>query len=207
MRRALVVGMATLTVVAALGCGPRVMVPPRIDLTEHEVLGIIEFATSEEGELGAYATRRFVEASRRDQGMVRIAELGPEVEVLEDVGHDRLDPAAFKDIGERYAVTTIFTGDLEVSDVRPDFTITPGFDFVSVSAEVDVTLDVRMVETATGASIWSSSASATESVGHVSLFGDDISFDAEDPDKAYGKLVEALVEEVTRDFRVSWKRN
>jgi hypothetical protein len=206
MKRALILVFAALAAVVALTCGPRVMVPPRIDLVEYEMLGIIEFSASEEGELGVYATRRFLEACRRDQGMVRIVELGPEVEVLGEIDHDRLDPTALRAIGEEYAVTTIFTGDLEVSDVRPDFTITPGFDFVSVSAEVDATLDVRMIETSTGASIWSNSASTTASVGHVSLFGDNISFDAEDPDKAYGKLVEALVEEVTRDFRVSWKR-
>ena len=153
-----------------------------------------------------FLTRRFVEAARRDQGMVRIVELGSETEVLGEVDHGRLDRAAFQAIGERHMLATIITGDVEISDVRPDFTITPGFDFVSVSAEVDVTLDVQMVESSSGASIWSSSASATESVGHVSLFGDNIAFDAEDPDKAYGKLVDALVEKVTRDFRVSWKR-
>ncbi len=206
MTRSFTLAMAALVVAAHLACGPRVMVPPKIDLTEYEVLGIIEFEASEEGELGVYATRRFVEAARRDQGMVRIVELGSEAEILREFGHDRLDHAALRAIGEKHVLTTIITGDVEISDVRPDFTITPGFDFVSVSAEVDVTLDVQMIEGSTGASIWSSSASATESVGHVSLFGDNIAFDAEDPEKAYGKLVDALVEEVTRDFRVSWKR-
>ncbi|UCG92699.1 MAG: hypothetical protein JSV97_03040, partial [candidate division WOR-3 bacterium] len=62
----------------ALGCGRKVMVPPRIDLKPHEVIGIIEFESSNEGKLASLATRRFMNAIRRDQGMVRIVELGAE---------------------------------------------------------------------------------------------------------------------------------
>jgi len=31
-------------------------------------------------------------------------------------------------------------------------------------------------------------------------------FDAEDPDRSYGKLVNALVEDASRDFQVTWRR-
>ena len=48
---------------------------------------------------------------------------------------------------------------------------------------------------------------ATEEVGHVSLFGGKMfGFDAQDPDKAYGKLVSALASIATRDFKVTWVR-
>ena len=199
---------AVVTLIAVLsGCGQKVMVPPRIDLKEHEVVGIIEFDSPSEGELEEYATRKFTEAIRRDQGMVRIVQLGSETVVLEGVGRDRLDQITFKALGERHDVNTIITGELVVSDIRPDLTITPGFGFASLAAEVDATLSVQMVETNSGASIWSTSASATERVGEVSLFGGEhFSFDAEDPDDAYGKLVDALVKKTTEDFRVTWKR-
>lgn len=193
--------------ISVLGCGPKVMVPPRIDLTQHEIVGIIEFKCSNEGDLGSYAKKKFIEAIRRDQGMVRIVELGNEGEVLKTIGSDRLDQDAFKVIGEKYAVSTIFVGELLISNVRPDITITPGLGYMSFAAEVDAKLDVMMVEISSGASIWSSSSNATQQVGHVSIFGGEFfTFDAEDPDEAYGKLINNLVEKASKDFRATWVR-
>ena len=64
-----------------------------------------------------------------------------------------------------------------------------------------------MVETATGASIWSCTASDTKEVGNISIFGGkNFAFNADNPEKAYGKLVNSLVNEVTKDFKVSWVR-
>lgn len=206
MKHALYLAMVTVLMAAASGCGPKVMVPPTIDLKEHEVIGIIQFESSNEGQLGPLATRKFIESARRDQGIVRIVQLGSEADVLKAVGLDRLDPAAFKALGEKYDFSTIITGELVISDVRPDFRITPGGGHMSLAAEVDASLAVQMIETATGASIWSSSAEATRRVGNVSIFGGkDVAFDAEDPEKAYGKLIDALVEETTKDFRVTWE--
>ncbi len=189
------------------GCGKKVMVPPRIDLSDHEVVGIIEFACSEKGKLGALATSRFMEFARRDQGMIRIIGLGTEAEVLKKIGRNKLDQDAFIEIGETYGVATIFTGELIISDVRPDIMITPGLGYMGFGAEVDATLSAQMLETASGASVWNNSGSATRSVGQVSIFGGSaFAFDAEDPDKAYGKLINDLVDRVTIDFQITWKR-
>ena len=207
MKRRLAVCCAVLLIATLLSCGKKVMVPPRIDLKGYEIIGIIDFSCTHEGELGSFATRKFMDSIRRDQGMVRIIDLGTEKEVLDEVDHNRLDAAAYKAIGEKYNVSTIFAGELVVSDVRPDITITPGLGYMGFGAEVDATLAAQMVETATGASVWSKSAEATESVGHVSIFGRKaFAFDADDPEKAYGRLVDALIAETTRDFRVTWER-
>jgi hypothetical protein len=207
MKHTLSLVIAVVLMAVVLSCGPKVMVPPRIDLKQHEVVGIIEFISSNEGKLGPLATREFTEAARRDQGMVRIVELGTQAEVLKAVGRDRLDQATFKALGDQHEVNTILAGELVVSDIRPEITITPGFGYMSFAAEVNATLAAQMVETATGASIWSGSANATKRVGHVSIFGgNNFAFDAEDPEKAYGKLVHDLVKKVTKDFRVTWER-
>lgn len=207
MKHILYCYIALVLTAVILSCGRKVMVPPRIDLVQYEVIGIIEFESSHEGELGNYTTRKFIGSARRDQGMVRIVDLGSEAEVLKAIGHKRLNSAAYKALGEQYDLNTIITGELAISDIRPDITITPGLGFMSLSAEVDATLDVQMIETTTGASIWSSSANATQHVGHVSIFGGgNFAFDAEDPDEAYGKLINKLVEKTTRDFRVTWRR-
>jgi hypothetical protein len=149
MSRLLTMGMAALPVAAALGCGSKVMVPPRIDLRQHEVLAIIEFSSSSEGELGPLATREFMQAARRDQGLIRIIQLGSEQEALSDVGSERLDPATYKALGRQHAVSTIFLGELVVSDVRPAISIAPDLRDLSFAADVDATLAVQMVETAT----------------------------------------------------------
>ncbi len=207
MKKIFFLCVVTMFISFALDCGPKVMVPPRIDLKQHEVIGIIDFSFSSEGELGTFATRRFTEEMRRDQGIVRIVELGSKTDILETVGHDRFSQTSFKDIGKEHEISTIITGELIVSDVRPNIAITPGLSYLSFSAEVDATLTVQMVETSTGASIWSSSASDTKQVGNISIFGSkDFAFNADDPEKAYGKLVNSLVNEVTKDFRVTWKR-
>jgi hypothetical protein len=202
-------GMIISLVLLSLGlaCGSKVMVPPRIDLREHEVIGIINFTFSSRGNLGDFATRKFTEAARQDQGLVRIIPLGSESEILKTIGYEQLNQAAIKAIGEDQNLKTILTGELVVSDIRPNIQITPGLGFLSISAEVDATLSVQMFETSTGASLWSSSASDTRTVGNISIFGGkNFAFDAKDPEKAYGNLINSLVTQVTRDFRVSWRR-
>lgn len=208
MRRAVWAGGAALlpiTILLACG-GTRVLVPPRIELRQHEVLGIIEFSANREGKLGPLATQRFMEAARVDQGLVRIVELGTEDEVLREVNSRRLDQTTYKALGERYGINTVFVGELDISDIRPAIRITPNLTDMSVAADVDATLAVQMVETATGASIWSRSASVTRRVGQVSVFGREVVFDADEPERAYGDLVDALVGYVTPEFRATWER-
>lgn len=200
--------LVALPIATALGCGgKKVMVPPRIDLQQHEVLAIIEFRSNKEGELGSLATTRFLEYARLDQGLVRIVDLGPEPEALREVDRQRLDRSAYQELGRVHDVATIFTGQLEVSRIRPAISISSGLGSLGAAADVDATLTVDMVEAASGASIWSRSASVTKRVGQVSLLGgSDVVFDADDPDRAYGELVDALVGLVTSDFRVRWAR-
>jgi hypothetical protein len=171
------------------------------------VLAIVEFASNKEGELGPLATTRFMEWARLDQGLVRILELGTEQEALREVGSTRLNADAYRELGAEHGVATIFTGELMISDIRPAVSITSDLSAIGAAADVDATLTVQMFETATGASIWNRSASVTKRVGHVSILGGrDISFDADDPERAYGELVDALLDAVTKDFRVSWAR-
>lgn len=197
----------TLLTLAIQGCTRRVLAPPRIDLKEHEVIGIIEFDCSGKGELGPFLTNRFVDVVRRDQDLVRISLLGTPAEVLTDIGHSRLDRNAFKAIGQKHQIKTVFTGDVLVSDIKPSVAIGQTLTHFGVSADVDATLNVQMVETETGASLWSRSARAVQRVGGVEIFGDkSFTFDADDPENAYGRLANDLVEAVTHDFQCRWIR-
>jgi hypothetical protein len=201
----------TLALICA-GCtvthqAPPVMVPPQIDLRPRELIGVVQFHSAAKGELAALATRRFTEAARRDQGLVRIVDLGPRDQALRAIGRDQLDTDAVIALGHKFGVKTIVTGDLAVSKVRPDVNIDALLRSGSVTAQVDATLEVLMYETDSGAALWNRSGSATHSVGYVQMWGGkDFAFDARDPEAAYGGLVDELVAQVSRPFQVSWVR-
>jgi hypothetical protein len=215
MRRAAIVCVIVILALGALHCGggrkstptTTVMVPPRIDLEPHQTIGVIEFDSASRGELAPLATTRFTESARRDQGLVRMIDLGSRADALRGVGRTTWDPETFKALGEKHGIRTIIAGEITISDVKPDISIASSLRSGSVTAEVDATLAVEMIETETGASIWNASARARDSVGHVSLLsGGHVTFDADDPERVYGGLIDALVTQATTDFQVSWVR-
>lgn len=201
MKRTLAVLFAGIVLITA-GCAAKyqtVMVPPRIDLTEHDMIAVVPFSSASAGELGPLATRRFTDLARRDQGLVRMMNVEPDSE--------QRDGNSMQAVGKRHGAQTVLIGTLEVSDVRPNVSIANTLKSGSLTANVDMTLTVDLVETETGASIWSASASASRTIGHISVFnGKHFTFDAEDPDQAYGPLIDALVSQVTSDFQARWVR-
>ena len=189
------------------GCGPRVMVPPEIDLTEYEVLGLIDFSSNMEGNHDEYATQKFIEAITENQKGIRIIELGSEDEILESLNQKKVNSKAVKVIGEQYNVKTVIIGDLNISDVKPKIDILSLVKSMSFSAEVKASLSVRLLETSDGATIWTCSAQDEADVAHVSILsGNLFSFNATNPDEAYGDLIDELVKDVTKDFRVTYRR-
>src|SRR5262245_56649781 len=93
-----------LVLIASAGCGNRVFhqtvaVPPRIDLKEHEVIGVVEFRSNADGKLASFSTSRFIDAARHDQGVVRIVRLGGRKSALRSVGGNKIDTEAIKALG------------------------------------------------------------------------------------------------------------
>jgi len=207
MKRTIIVCILLALTAGILACGKRVMIPPRVDLKDHEVIGIIEFKCTHEGKLGPLATRDFTESIRRDQGMIRIVDLGTEKEALKAVNMKKLDRDAYQAIGDKYEVNTIFAGELKISDVKPKIDIGLLFGALSFRAVVDASLAVRMIEISSGASVWNSSASASREIGGVTIFGGkNFAFNADDPDESYGELLNVLIDRTSRDFQVTWER-
>jgi hypothetical protein len=191
---------AALVVAVALlftGCA-RVYVPPAIDLKPQEVIGIIQFKTDAKGDLGEFVTQKFIQSITQDQDL-RIVELGDEKAVLEEVGLTHLGPDAFKAIGEKHDLNTVFTGNLDVTEATPSCGFGPGY--ATFEAKVNARLAARLVETATGATVWSNSARDERTVAGVEKFGSSFSFNAEDPEKAYGDMARSLCRRITHDFR------
>lgn len=200
-------GLAVLSACSHRPPVQNVMVPPRVDLAPHEMIGVVDFGSPSNRELGEMTTRRFTEMARRDQGMIRVVDLGTRDEAMRSVGRSTWDTETFKALGRQHGVASLFVGEVTVSQVRPDVRVYASLRGGEVTATVDATLDARLIETATGASLWSSSGHVTQGVGHVSLVsGGPLSLDARDPEAAYGELVEQLVDQVTRDFRATWQQ-
>lgn len=191
-------------VLFVLGC-TRVMVPPAIDLKTYEPVGIIVFKCNAEGNLEQFVTQKFIEQITKDQKLIKFIPLGKETEVLKAVEKSALDPEAIKTLAQKHNVKSIITGEVVISDVRPKINIVPGLWYVGAQADVEATLVASMIESVDGATIWTGSARANRTVGHVSfLSGGHFSFDAQDPESAYGELTEELIKKSTKDFRVTY---
>jgi hypothetical protein len=186
---------------------PPVMVPPEIDLKAHEVIGVITFDSEGKDALGPMATKKFTEMARRDQGLVRIVPLGSRSDVLRSLGAKTLDPAALQAVGQKRGVQTILVGTVKLDNVKPSVRVATDLRAAGMTAHVRATLDVQMVETASGASLWNSTASATRDLGDVAVVGGQgLTFGHDDPERAYGDLMDNLVEQTTRPFRARWER-
>lgn len=201
----------SLLVLSLSGCASspparRVWVGPRVDLKPYETIGMVEFSSTSKGKLAALATRRFAEAARRDQDMLRMIDIGSQKVALASVGQEQWSPESCRAIGARHGVKTMFQGTLTISNVRPSLQASTFFRSGQVSAQVDATLEVQMIETETGASIWSRSAATTRTLGQVSVFGGkDFAFNAADPESAYGELIDSVVSQVAQDLQGSWQ--
>ena len=189
-------------VLALAGCA-RVYVQPAIDLHPREVIGLVQFNTDTKGELAKLVTQKFIEAVTEDQTDIKIVELGDEAGVLTAVNQTRLGPEAFKAIGDKYNLKTVFTGELDASGVNPSCAFGPGY--ASFEAKVNARLAAKLVETVTGATVWSNSAREERGVAGVDKSGSSFSFNAEDPEQAYGDMARSLCRTITRDFRGHWE--
>lgn len=203
-------GITPLLLLAALwGCSSTVIVPvpPRMDLTGYAMVGIIEFASNSQGALSAHATRRFEEQVQAAQPGTRFIELGSRETVLAAVGGRQLDADALRKIGARYGVTAVFLGELAYSEPRTDLKVTDLQRLEgAVRTELRGDISSRLLETATGASVWSSSAWARREIGTLRVSADHGVSGAMSPSDPRNEMVPALVYQLTHDFRPSTMR-
>jgi len=197
--------ISLLAVILLTGCCKKVYYSPIMDLNKYEPVGIIKIDVNAEGKLDYMTTERFMEYMRRDQPGILVLELGSREDVLKSVGKKELDFEAIKAIGDKYKVKTVIVGDLQISEVKPRVDFSLSFPYVSATAEVDASLYSKMYETSMGSTVWSGSSRVKTEVGSVKIFKEHFSFNAEDPEQAYGRLVDDLVWYTSRDFRGFWK--
>jgi len=190
------------------GCGPKVIVPPEVNLTKYNNVGLITFKSDAKGKLGDYVTQKFLQEVGSAQKGVWIIELGDEERVLKSIDREEIGPKAIQLIGEKYDLEAIIMGNLHVSDVKPKVDISSIIvKSISVKADVDASLSVKLIETGSGATLWTNIAEEKKTVAQVSIFSTrEAYFDAENPDDAYGELVGSLIRQVTKDLKTKHKR-
>jgi hypothetical protein len=195
-----------LLLLAMLGCSSTVLVPvpPRMDLSGYGTLGIVEFASNSNRAVSAHATRQFQEQIHAAQPGTRFVELGSREAVLAAVGGKQLDADALRRIAEKYGVAGIFLGEIVYSEPKADVQIKDLARLEGgVRTEIRGDISSRLVETKTGASVWSSSAWAKRQIGSLRVSAENGVSGGMSQSNPRDEMVPALVYQLTHDFRPS----
>jgi hypothetical protein len=191
---------------AACSSSQKVLMPPRVDLVDHGTVGMLRFASVQNEDLGTRASEEFLAAMQSAQPGVPVLELGAESVVLSSVGGETLDPQTIRRIGEEYEIDVLLVGVLETSAVKPGFSVGTSIESMSAKAEIEAALTTRMYDTGSGATMWTRTARAKETVAQLDLSGQGLGGGGAHPDDARARLVRHLVSENTQDLRPYWVR-
>ena len=191
------------------GCSHTVVVPvpPRVDLQSYGTLGIVEFASNSDPVVNARTTREFQSHIHAAQPGTRIVELGTPDSLLAAVGSRQLDAPALRRSGAMYGVDAIFLGSLTYSEPRADLRISDGAKLEGgVRIEVRGDISSKLVETRTGANVWSSSAWARRQLGRLNVSAEHGVSGTMNNSNPREEMVPTLVYHLTQDFRPSSSR-
>lgn len=206
--KSLILGLGFLLLTTGCSNGTRtvrVAVPPRVDLQSYRTVGLVNFSSNAKGDLDRMSTQRFLRAVQEAQPGTRVVELGTEQQVLASVNGRSWDRATIHAVKEAHGVDAIIIGRLDVEKSKPEVQLSTLIKRVSVSQDANVELTARLVETDSGATMWTDGAKCTTNLSHAS-FNDRGrgNFGASDPEAAYGEMIDGLVWQVTDAFRVRY---
>ena len=98
----------------------------------------------------------------------RFIELGDRDTPLASVGSRQFDPRTLKKIGEKHGLAAVFIGELAYTEPMVDVKLTDLTKLEGgVRAEMKGEVSARLIETSTGASVWSRSTDARRQIGGV----------------------------------------
>lgn len=194
----------TTAFVMLYGCShtEKLLIPPKIELKDYRNIGVIEFSTNAEDNLRQYVTQNFIQNVQSAQPGTRVLELGSEEQVLKSLKCRELDFKTIKFIGDEYNVDAIIMGHIQVSEIKPNVKIFSVSQAVRAEVYVEAALRTRILETDSGATLWTKANSGKTSVAELNLATEGpFNLSASDPKEKYGKLVTGLVYANTSDFR------
>jgi hypothetical protein len=182
-------------------------VPPRLDMGTFDRVALVTFsADPSKNGLGQMATQRFAEEVLAAQTGFELMELGPADSSVARLLAEGDAPAAAQELGKVRHIPAVFFGQLAVTNAKPRGSISGAGD-VNIGATVSAELNVRLLSTSTGGTLWRSSGTASQSVGQIAVSAGRLpSISGKDPNAAYAQMVDQMVAQVTRDFRPTWVR-
>jgi len=203
--------MLAVAAAALVGCSHThtvlVPVPPRVDLKPYGTLGIVDFSSNGERALSVQATRQFQEQVQEAQPGTRFLELGSSSVVLAGVGATEFNPESLRRIGQKYGVKALILGEVVYSEPRTDIKVADVTRLEGgVRSELRADISGRLLETTSGASVWTRSAWTKRQLGALSVSaerGVSGSLAKTDPRE---EMVTTLVYHLTHDFRPSTAR-
>lgn len=180
----------------------KVTLPPNVDLTAYNHVGVITFASNADDNLKHYLTQHFLQEVQAVQPGVRFLELGSQEPLLSGVHRASLDLEAIKALGEKYQVDAILYGHLNISGMKPDVQLSSWLTSMRAQAYVTGALNTKLWETGSGATIWTNASTRKTSVAGLSLSKTGpVNLGISDPKEKYGQLIQDLVHDNTQDFR------
>ena len=179
--------------------------PPRVDLRSFGSIGMIDFSPRQSDQLNVQATREFLAALQSAQPGTPVLELGDRDRLAGLAGHETLDAATIRAIGEKHGIDALVVGELEARRIEPSIRVGLHLDSLSASAEVEGALTVRIYDARSGATLWTRAVRRRDSVAGVTVASGGLSgLGATDPKAAEGRLVRALARQATSDFWPYW---
>lgn len=179
-----------------------VSVPPRLDLKPYGTIGIVEFSANGEHALGAQATRQFQEQVQEAQPGTRFLELGNRDAVLAGIGARDFNPESLRRIGEKYRVNALVLGDVVYSEPRTDIKVADIKKLEGgMRSELRADISGRILETATGASVWTRSAWSKRQLGSLNVSAERGVSGSLAKANPREEMVPSLVYQLTHDFR------
>ncbi|OGD22596.1 MAG: hypothetical protein A2W03_02275 [Candidatus Aminicenantes bacterium RBG_16_63_16] len=200
--------LATFVILFAVaGCVKYTIVPPAIDLAAAGTIGLVTFkAENAKGDLDAVATQYFLQEVTAAQ-RVPVVELGPHAAVLADLGKTSFDREAVLAIGQKQGVEAVFIGEIKVTKVKPQIDLAaPLSKTLFARAAFDISVAVRLVSTANGATLWTESAARQGTVGSVGMDNGVPVFAVRDQSAAMAELLREVMFRLTWDFRPTRQR-
>ena len=194
-----VVALCSLLVLA--GCSARYAhVPPRVELAPYGRVALVTFSADQSNAaISTLATQRFAEAVLASQPGIELLEIGAADSSLRALGPNPDVTALARALGIERDVAAVFLGTLTVSGTKPQGGISPSG--MNVRTSVSAELNVRMVATRTGGTVWRSSSQAEGTVGQFTVANRLPTISVRDRQEAYGEVVDRMVADLTRDFR------
>jgi hypothetical protein len=190
------------------GCGHYAWFPPEVNIPPEHKVGLIGFTPKNaEGGLDVFATDRFLQEVIQAQRGSRLLKLGTLQEVLADVQEEKLDLDALRKIGSRNGVDSVFSGEIMISDVKPQVSVDAFIKDLGVRASFTIYVSAQLQSTDSGVVLWTDSVERKETVAYLGLMHGKVPyFSVQDKDEANRRLIDEVIHDLTWDFRPTKRR-